>query len=297
MTAALGSVMELAPRQACIVTTADLTARGVAPTAIRRLVDAGVLRRLHRGVYLAGPTEPPNARAMAALLACGTGAALSHRTAGELWGMLPPGGGPIDVTRPGGARTHHGVRAHRGRLEPRDVGRHHGMSVTRPARTLLDLARVLGPHALDRALEEAQVLRLVSDAELYAILERARARPGVRALRHALPSFDATPSLTRSEAELRLLGLVRAARLPAPVSNVRVCRREVDLLWPAQRLVVEVDGFRFHGGRAAFERDRRRDGELLASGYRVLRVTWRELTGAPEAVVATLAQALAAHPA
>ena len=81
------------------------------------------------------------------------------------------------------------------------------------------------------------------------------------------------------------------------MSNVRVCRREVDLLWPAQRLVVEVDGFRFHGGRAAFERDRRRDGELLASGYRVLRVTWRELTGAPEAVVATLAQALAAHPA
>ena len=79
------------------------------------------------------------------------------------------------------------------------------MSVTRPARTLLDLARVLGPHALDRALEEAQVLRLVSDAELYAILERARARPGVRALRHALASFDATPSLTRSEAELRLL--------------------------------------------------------------------------------------------
>lgn len=80
--------------------------------------------------------------------------------------MLPPGGGPIDVTRPGGARTHHGVRAHRDRLESRDVGRHHGMSVTRPARTLLDLARVLGPHALDCALEEAQILRLVSDAEL-----------------------------------------------------------------------------------------------------------------------------------
>lgn len=292
MTAPLSNVMELAAQQVCIVTTADLAARGVAPTAIRRLVEAGVLRRLHRGVYLAGPHEPPHARAMAALMACGTGAALSHRTAGALWGILPVTEGPIDVTRPGGARTHRGVRAHRGRLEPRDVGRRHGMSVTRPARTLLDLAGVLDLHGLDRALEQAQVLRLLSVAELRAVLARAGGRPGIRALRHALATVDATPSLTRSEAERRLLGLVRAARLPAPLSNVRVGRHEVDLLWREQRLIAEVDGYRFHAGRAAFERDRRRDAELLATGHRVLRVTWRELMDAPEAVIANLARAL-----
>ena len=100
------------------------------------------------------------------------------------------------------------------------------------------------------------------------------------------------PSLTRSEAERRLVELIRAARLPQPLANARVGRYEVDLLWPDQRLIAEVDGYQFHGGRAAFERDRRRDAELLATGHRVLRVTWRELTDAREAVVANLAQAL-----
>jgi very-short-patch-repair endonuclease len=102
------------------------------------------------------------------------------------------------------------------------------------------------------------------------------------------------PSLTRSEAERRLLALIRAARLPPPRTNVRVGGFEVDMLWPAERLVVEIDGFAFHGGCAAFERDRRRDAQLLARGYRVLRITWRQLTREPHAVVATIAAALAA---
>ena len=173
MTAAVGVVMELAAAQHCVVTTAALAAHGIGPSAIRRLVRAGVLRRLHQGVYLAGPAVPPHARAMAALLACGRGAALSHRTAGELWGFLPAIGGPIDVTRPGTTRTHDGVRVHRSRLEQRDVGRRHEMAVSRPARTLLDLAVVVGPRELDRALEEAQILRLVSLAELRGTAERA----------------------------------------------------------------------------------------------------------------------------
>ena len=105
---------------------------------------------------------------------------------------------------------------------------------------------------------------------------------------------DDEPSLTRSEAERRMLALIRAARLPAPATNVRVRRHEVDMLWREERLIVEIDGFAFHSSRAAFERDRIRDAELQALGYRVLRITWRQLTDEPEAVVALLAGALSA---
>jgi very-short-patch-repair endonuclease len=99
------------------------------------------------------------------------------------------------------------------------------------------------------------------------------------------------PALTRSQAERGLLELIRAARLPRPETNVRVERHEVDFLWRAARLVAEVDGYAFHGTRGAFERDRRRDADLQAAGWRVLRITWRRLAEEPEAVVATLARA------
>jgi very-short-patch-repair endonuclease len=102
------------------------------------------------------------------------------------------------------------------------------------------------------------------------------------------------PRLTRSEAERRMLRLIRAARLPVPATNARVGRFEVDALWERERLIVEVDGFAFHGSRPAFERDRRRDAELLTLGYRVLRVTWRQLVDEPEAVVALIAAAISA---
>ena len=290
--------MALAARQHGVVTTADLHRCGLGSPAIARLAGAGVFQRLHRGVYLVGFSQPPAARAMAALLACGPEAALSHSSAATIWEIRPAADGVIHVIHPGSARAHTGVRPHRMKLEPRDVTRRLGLRVTRPTRTLLDLASMLDARELARALEEAQVRRLVDTTELRELLARAGPRHrGSPALRNALSALDAAPSLTRSEAERRLLELVRAARLPAPLTNVRVGRHEVDLLWRAQRLVIEVDGFRFHGGRAAFERDRRRDGALLAAGYRVLRVTWRELTDAPEAVIATLAQALIARAA
>jgi very-short-patch-repair endonuclease len=102
------------------------------------------------------------------------------------------------------------------------------------------------------------------------------------------------PALTRSEAERRLLELIRTAELPAPETNARIAGYEVDFVWHAQRLVVEVDGYAFHSMRSSFERDRRKDAELIARGWRVIRVTWRQLTEAPAALIATLATALAA---
>ena len=122
--------------------------------------------------------------------------------------------------------------------------------------------------------------------------EIASGRPGARPLRAVL-ELEKGPALTRSEAERRLLALIRAAGLPAPEHNVRVYGSEVDMLWREQGLVVEVDGFAFHSAREAFERDRMRDARLTRAGLRVMRVTWRRLTGAPQAVVADLAQALA----
>jgi very-short-patch-repair endonuclease len=178
------------------------------------------------------------------------------------------------------------VRVHRRELAPDDWLVRDGLRLTTPARTIADLSSSVPAVALQRLIEDAQLARLATRAQLEAY---GRGRPALRA---ALAAHD-EPRLTRSEAERRLLELVRAAGLPAPRTNVRIQGMEVDMLWPAERLVVEVDGYEHHGPRPAFERDRRRDGRLLAAGYRVLRVTWRQIVDEPERVIAVLAASLA----
>jgi very-short-patch-repair endonuclease len=143
------------------------------------------------------------------------------------------------------------------------------------------------PRELERAVGEAYAQRLVRVADLKVIA--ASSRRGSAALRAVLVD---SPSLTRSEAERRLLALTRRAGLPRPRTNVRVGGHEVDALWPDQWLIVEVDGYAFHSARAAFERDRLRDADLQAAGYRVLRITWRQLDGGSEALAARLGAAL-----
>jgi very-short-patch-repair endonuclease len=253
---------------------------------------------MHQGVYLAGALEPPPlARETAALLACPGTALVSHAAAARLHGLSPGGPAtPIDVTVVAGDRR----RGRRGlgihvvdEIDPRDRARVHGLPVTAPARTLADLAGLLPLADLERLLEEALVLRLLRASDLDEIAARRAGRPGIPALRRAAGRL-AEPSLTRSEAERALLALLRRAGLPHPRTNVRVGRHEVDCLWPAARLVVEVDGFAFHRTRAAFERDRRRDADLQAAGWRVVRVTWRQLTEEREALVALLTRLL--HP-
>jgi very-short-patch-repair endonuclease len=152
------------------------------------------------------------------------------------------------------------------------------------------MATHLTHRDLTRAVEEAQVHHLVTDISLSEQFKRYPNLRGTPALREAI---QMEPALTRSEAERRLLELIRAARLPEPQTNARVGRYEVDFLWPELGLIVEVDGYAFHSSRAAFERDRRRDAELGAQGHRVVRVTWRQLKDEPEALVATLAVATA----
>ena len=175
---------------------------------------------------------------------------------------------------------------HRAALTAADVRRLGGIPVTSPARTILDMAAAADPH-VESALARALRRNLTTRSEL---LERASTRPGCRLL---LPLLDSGPALTESEAESRLLALIRKARLPEPECNITLGRFVVDFLWRPQRLVVEVDGFEFHSDRATFESDRVRDAELQAMGFRVLRVTWRGIVREAEAVIARIAGALA----
>lgn len=189
-----------------------------------------------------------------------------------------------------------GVVVHRSTiLDARDVLIHDGLPVTAPARTLLDLAAELAPRELERMLDTALVQRCVTLRQVGDVIARAGRHRGCVALRELLLAHTHT-TFTRSEAEERLLALVRAAGLPDPLVNVRRRGFELDFYWPrdpGRDVAVEIDGYEFHGGRAAFERDRRRDAILRAAGIDVLRFTWRRLTEEPYAVVAELALALA----
>ena len=232
---------------------------------------------------------------MAAVLACGAGARLSHGTAARVWGL--DDGGPDPRIHVGVVRGHPSpgpdVCVHRLRDDdPESVVRHEGLPLTTPARTLLDLAGYLAASQLERAVARARRQELVIDDDVARLLARHPRRRGVGRLR-AIMALDGGPAFTRSEAEARLLELVRRGGLAAPRVNARVAGWEVDFVWTRARLIVEVDGYAFHASTRAFERDRERDATLMGAGYRVARVTWRQLTTTPEAVLVRLAQALA----
>jgi very-short-patch-repair endonuclease len=281
------SVMRIATAQHGAISAAQLAAAGLGRRAIERRLADGGLRRIHRGVYLVGPVESPYARHAAALLGAGRTAVLSHRTAAELWELLPPRPGPIHVTvTDRGPRSRQGIHVHATTTLPQsEVRRRHHLRLTSPERTLIDLPG----SELERAVEEARVRRLVTDGSLSAAVQARR--PGAARLAARLDHH--TPSLTRSEAERRMVALIRSADLPPPRTNARVGRYEVDMVWQRERLIVEVDGFAYHHTRAAFERDRARDAELQARGYRVIRITWRHMETRPHTVIARLAAALA----
>ena len=274
-----------------IVTHAQLLRCGLTRHAIAHRVRTGRLIRLSRGVYAVGHLGLGwSAQRLAAVLGCGRAGVLSHADAAVGARLLEPVPGPIHVTCRSGHRLGpEGVIVHRAALAREDVVHLGPIPMTAPARTLLDLAAAGDERQLEFALREAQARRLVRPAEL---LRRCDRRRGARLLRAVL---EDEPGLTRSEAERRLLRLLRRAGLPAPRTNVRIGRFEVDLLFADERLIVEVDGFAFHASRSAFERDRDRDAALTALGYRVMRFTWRTLVERPELVVARIAAALAEH--
>ena len=283
------AIVALARRQHGVVSYSQLRAAGLGQRAVAGRVKRGWLRRLHQGVYAVGALESALTAPAGAILATGGRAVLSHRTAAVIWGLLPPRpGDPAEITLLNArSKGRHGVRVHTGQLHTREIRTRHGMQITAPARTIRDLAQTT-PDELDRAINEAHVLRLVTHTALRNLLTRPQC--GVRALRQAIGEEQ---SMTRSEAERKLRALIAKADLPAPQSNVKVAGHEVDLSWPGHDLVVEFDGWASHSSRTAFERDRRKDVDLQLAGQRVFRVTDRLLKGEPMPLIARFAAALA----
>ncbi len=258
----------------------------------------GRLHGLYRGVYAVGHTAlRVEGRRLAAVLACGDGAVLSHVSAAAHWGLLHSAATKIDVTAPASRRGASGaVRLHRTRcLDARDTTTHEHTPVTTIARTLLDLAASQPEARLERALAQSHHLRVYDHAEITDVLARTNGHRGTRALAQAAASED--PKWTANEFEARFLTLVRDAKLPEPLVNHPLdapdhghCRP--DFMWPAAGLVVETDGWETHGTRVAFLADRRKDAALTAAGYRVVRFSPDDLRDRPDTVVARLTSLL-----
>lgn len=279
---------ELAGRQDGIVTFAQLRALGLGPTGIKRRVRAGRLHRLQRSVYAVGhPRISLDGRRLAAVMACGPGAALSHVSAAIVLGIRRGSEARFDVTtHERGRKPTAGIRLHRVRRPLGDAVTHvDGIPVTAVARTLLDLADVLAPQQLARAVHEAEALRILDVREVEAQLDGASGRRGAAKLAAALA--EPSPGTTRSALEERFADLIAASGLPRPRLNVLVAARgrrfEVDALWPRERAIVELDGA-VHRTRRSFHADRARDAALAAEGYVVVRLTWRRVTREPDGV-------------
>ncbi len=288
----------LAARQHGVVSRAQLSCLGYSVQALKTRAGTGRLHRLHRGVYAVGHTRlTVRGRWLAAVLACGDGAFLSHRAAAALHDLIPVGGGDIDVTGPS-RRTIPGIHSHASRLivAGSDTTILDAIPVATVSRTLLDLAGLstVSAQRLRSIAEQAQRCGRLDLRGLDDVLGRAGGRAGVTRLRAVLAELDDEPPWIQSPAEGALLELVRVARLPEPRTNVLVAGRLVDAYWPAQRLVVEIDGWMWHRDRRAFETDRRRDTELALIGVRTVRVTARRLTDEPAGVARDLARLLSA---
>ena len=273
-------VADVAARQHGVVSRAQLESLGVEGTGIARRVAAGRLQRVHRAVYAVGHRpRTSETRWMAAVLACGRGAVLSHLDAAALWRIYRGEGARVHVT----SLTRSGdsvkaVRIHRARrLHPDDVTVHRGIPVTTVARTLVDLTDVLGGDRVLRAVREAEYLRLLDHDDLTAAVERAHGRRRLRTLKAAIARHR-PGQIVRYELEHRFLELLDGLGLPEPETNIKVetMRRSytVDCLWRDERVAVELDGRAAHERASAFEEDRRRDAALTSIGLRTMRFTW-----------------------
>lgn len=277
-----------------MVCRTQLLDAGVPRTTIGDRVRSGRLIRLHRGVYAVGHARlRREGRWLAAVLAVGRGAVLSHRDAAGLHDLRPANHTLTDVTTTANRPDEPGIRVHRTRvLDARDITTINGIPVTTVARTLVDLAGLRLPHDhLTRAIKEAERRGAFDLHALEAAMARTRGRrgPGHRAMRQAVMerrSLEAT--FTRSPLEDAFLRLLRDQGLPSPATNAQVEGFEVDAVWRAQRVAVELDGWQDHGARRAFEEDRTRDATLTAAGWRVVRFTHRQVTRRPDHVTQTL---------
>lgn len=291
---------DLATEQRGVVTWDQLLAAGFEPAGIRRRLADGRLRAVHRGVYAVGhPHLGRRGRWLAAVHAYGRGALLSHRSAATLWGLDRQSFRLIDVTAPTGRQginRRDGLFIHRGRLQQEDRAVRAGVPLTSVARTLFDMAEFVSLKHLESAWEEADRLNLLQLSSVEKVCKRGYGRRALKPIRRLLAEAGAA-TITRSPLENDFAAFCRVHRLPTPSFNTTVLCYEVDALWPAQRLAVELDGWEFHRHRAAFERDRARDTALQVAGYRTIRITHRRLHSEAPALAREIRTLLERSPA
>ena len=268
---------------------------GLHVKAVDKRVAAGRLHRVHQGAYAVGhPLLSHRGHLMAAVLACGPGTVLSHRSAAYLHGILEDSRDRVDVIAPNRrGRSPDGIAAHRdGTLTPADQVVIDGIPCTSLARTLLDLAATQSPSTLRYAVTQAEVEKVFDLAEVVELLKRSKGRRGVARLRLAIELHDPQEQEARFELEKRLLRLFKRAALPRFEVNGHLVVDGIsimpDFLWRDAHLIVEADSRRVHGTATAFEKDRLRDQRLALAGWTVIHATWHQVTHEPERLLQTL---------
>ena len=290
------AVTRIASGQRDLISTAQLSECGLDKDAVARRVRAGWLRRVFQGVYSVGSGElPAFGLEQAALISCGRGSFISHRSAAFVWGMrkVPPEA--VEISMVGlRCRSHNGMRVHRIRaIDRRELRREQDLWVSSPARAVLEVAAVGTKDELVDVIDAGLALRRFTPGDLKLVLERHRGRRGAARLGEVLAD-DTTMAISRSRAEKALLRLVKDAGLPMPDTNVKFGRFEADFVWREQKVIVELDSATYHSGPGVFQRDREKGLVLRAAGYDVLRPTRAHVVYQGPRVLVLLAQALAA---
>jgi very-short-patch-repair endonuclease len=271
---------ELVRSQHGVVARRQLLALGMSKAAIEHRLAIGRLRPVHQGVYVVGRRELSRlGQLMAAVLACGPEARLSHRSGAELWELHKRRGGPIDVAVPSHSNPRRrGIRLHRqaSLRPPRLI---EDIPVGDPVSILIDLATCLSDEGVEDAVNEADRLRLVATDRLPTLLERQPRRPGHGRLRRILAAQ--TFSRAQSKLERRFLAIARAAGLPKPHMQAQLGSYRVDFHWPELALVVETDSLTYHRTAADQAVDIRRDQAHVRAGLRTLRFSHRQVFHQP----------------
>jgi very-short-patch-repair endonuclease len=288
-------ISRLAARQKTIVSGAQLRALGLGRRAIKYRVETGRLHVVFRDIYSVGCGElPPLAREQAALLACGRAAFISHRSAALIWGLDNGERPEVEVSVVGRyCASREGIRVHRIRaIDRRELRQHEGLWVSSPARTVLEIAALASINEVEWTIERGLVQRVLEPREVDAVLARnERCRGAARVA--AVIGDDTATEMIRSRTEKHFLRLMRDAGLPRPDVNVGRGRSELDFVWRDQRLVVEIDGYTFHRGPAAFRRDHEKNLVLQDDRFEIMRFTHDHVEQRPILVVARVAAALA----
>jgi very-short-patch-repair endonuclease len=287
-------IAELAQRQYGIVSREQLAEAGVGRAAVSARMRAGRLHQLHAGVYAVGHRVVPRAGLwLAAVLATGPDAVLSHWSAAALWMIRPNARSVIDVTTPHKSRSWDGIRRHHKALPPDEVTVEEGIPVTSVPRTIFDLAATEDLDLIVAMLRESEHRNQWDQLSLPHLVQRYPGRRGVRQVRLALQRITEEPSgRKRSRLEERFAPFLRRHRLPMPRFNDWILlgakRYQVDCHWPRTHQIVELDGWESHRTRSAFRDDRERDRRLRVAGYSVTRLTWNQLDDEPGAIAADL---------